>query len=97
MSLLRRIDKRPEAVKNQNPAPAQPATAPSSVQRRPVPRARDAYMDLKNRVQNRLISELDPAMDVSRTDEVRVTIKEMYEDILQEEVFEDNENTEVLF
>jgi pilus assembly protein CpaF len=55
------------------------------VQRRPVPRARDAYVDLKNRVQNRLIAELDPAMDVSRTEEVRGTIKEMYDSILQEE------------
>jgi pilus assembly protein CpaF len=42
-------------------------------------------MDLKNRVQNRLIAEMDPAMDVSRTDEVRLTIKEMYDSILQEE------------
>jgi len=42
-------------------------------------------MDLKNRVQNQLIAELDPAMDVSRTGEVRGTIKEMYDAILQEE------------
>lgn len=42
-------------------------------------------MDLKTRVQNRLITEMDPSMDVSRTAEVRVTIKEMYEAILQEE------------
>jgi len=55
------------------------------MQRRPVPQARDAYMDLKNRVQNRLIAELDPSMDVSRTEEVRQTIKEMYDAILQEE------------
>lgn len=55
------------------------------MQRRPVPRARDAYKDLKNRVQNRLIAEMDPAMDVSQTTEVRGTIREMYESILQEE------------
>jgi len=55
------------------------------VQRRAVPRARDAYMDLKTRVQNRLITEMDPSMDVSRTAEVRVMIKEMYDAILQEE------------
>ncbi|MBN2004877.1 MAG: CpaF family protein [Anaerolineae bacterium] len=42
-------------------------------------------MDLKTRVQNRLISELDPSMDVSRTAEVRGTIREMFEAILQEE------------
>ena len=85
MSLLRRIDRRPDAVKNKQSGPSPDTTTPTSVQRRPVPRARDAYMDLKNRVQNRLISELDPAMDVSRTAEVRDTIKEMYDEILQEE------------
>jgi len=42
-------------------------------------------MDLKGRVQNRLIAELDPSMDVSRTDEVRQTIRHMYESILEEE------------
>ncbi|MDF1515949.1 MAG: ATPase, T2SS/T4P/T4SS family, partial [Anaerolineae bacterium] len=84
MSLLRRIDRRPEAPKTQRSTTA-PETDPSGVQRRPVPRARDAYMDLKNRVQNRLISEMDPAMDVSRTSEVRETIKSMFDDILQEE------------
>ena len=85
MSLLRRIDKRPIAAKNANSSSSPNDADPSGVQRRPVPRARDAYMDLKNRVQNRLISELDPAMDVSRTDEVRTTIKGMFDDILQEE------------
>ena len=85
MSLLRRIDRRPDAVKNKQSGPSPDTTTPTSVQRRPVPRARDAYMDLKNRVQNRLISELDPAMDVSRTAEVRDTIKGMYDEILQEE------------
>ena len=42
-------------------------------------------MDLKTRVQNRLIAEMDPSMDVSQTAEVRATIKGMYEAILQEE------------
>ncbi len=42
-------------------------------------------MDLKTRVQNRLITEMDPSMDVSRTNEVRAMIKEMYDAILQEE------------
>jgi pilus assembly protein CpaF len=42
-------------------------------------------MDLKTRVQNRLITEMDPSMDVSRTAEVRATIKEMYDAILREE------------
>ncbi|HNT73403.1 MAG TPA: CpaF family protein [Anaerolineae bacterium] len=56
------------------------------MQRRAVaPRARDAYLDLKTRVQNRLIAEMDPSMDVTRTNEVRQTIRSMYEAILQEE------------
>ncbi|HJW90388.1 MAG TPA: CpaF family protein [Anaerolineales bacterium] len=46
---------------------------------------RDTYADLKTRVQNRLLSELDPSMDVSRVGEVRNTILELYEQILQEE------------
>lgn len=89
MSLLRRIEKKPRSTSDQRQrSPSSPLPASSSgqvVQRRSVPQARDAYMDLKNRVQNRLIAELDPAMDVSQTGEVRGTIKEMYDEILQEE------------
>jgi pilus assembly protein CpaF len=90
MSLLRRIEKRPSSDRSSGEGRGKPSSSTSDsgrsgVQRRPVPRARDAYKDLKNRVQNRLIAELDPAMDVSRTAEVRDTIHEMYESILQEE------------
>ena len=89
MSLLRRIEKRPSDVSDRSEETSSQSRSPKSadrgVQRRPVPQARDAYMDLKNRVQNRLIAEMDPAMDVSRTDEVRQTIKNMYDEILQEE------------
>src|SRR5512139_2091530 len=44
-----------------------------------------SYFDLKTRVQNKLLSELDPAMDITRTDEVRRTIQELFEQILAEE------------
>jgi len=47
--------------------------------------ARDTYFDLKTRVQNRLLSELDPAMDVNQTVEVRKTIQGLFEQILAEE------------
>jgi len=47
--------------------------------------AEKSYLDLKTRVQNRLLSELDPSMDVSRTMEVRKTIEDLYETILAEE------------
>jgi pilus assembly protein CpaF len=44
-----------------------------------------SYFDLKTRVQNKLLAELDPSMDVSRTEEVKRTIQELFEQILGEE------------
>ena len=44
-----------------------------------------SYFDLKTRVQNKLLAEIDPSMDVSRTDEVRRTIQGLFEQILTEE------------
>jgi pilus assembly protein CpaF len=44
-----------------------------------------SYFDLKTRVQNKLLAEIDPSMDVSRTDEVRRTIQGLFEQILAEE------------
>ncbi len=32
---------------------------------------RDTYMDLKTRVQNRLLAELDPSMDINRVNDVQ--------------------------
>jgi pilus assembly protein CpaF len=46
---------------------------------------RDTYLDLKTRVQNRLLSELDPGMDVTKVAEVRKTIQGLFEQILVEE------------
>ena len=43
------------------------------------------YFDLKTRVQNRLLAELDPSMDISRLEEVRKTIQDLFEQILSEE------------
>ncbi|GAB4501703.1 MAG: CpaF family protein [Anaerolineales bacterium] len=75
------------------PQPASPAeggSGLSSLQARRVsapsttPQA-GTYFDLKTRVQNKLLSELDPSMDISRTDDVRRTIMELFEQILNEE------------
>ena len=44
-----------------------------------------SYFDLKVRVQNKLLAELDPSMDITKTDEVRKTIQELFEQILTEE------------
>jgi len=46
---------------------------------------RDTYLDLKTRVQNRLLAELDPSMDISKVNEVRTTIQELFEQVLAEE------------
>ncbi len=45
----------------------------------------NTYFDLKTRVQNRLLAELDPSIDVSKTAEVKRTIQELFEQILAEE------------
>ncbi len=91
MSLLKRIE---QGQTQQNQAPQQsPAeggtTRLSSINTRKVapPGAvqRDTYFDLKTRVQNKLLSELDPSMDISQTAEVRRTIEELFENILAEE------------
>jgi pilus assembly protein CpaF len=44
-----------------------------------------SYFDLKTRVQNKLLSELDPSMDITRTDDVRRTIQDLFDQILAEE------------
>lgn len=43
------------------------------------------YFDLKTRVQNKLLSGLDPSMDISKSEDVRRTIMELFEQILNEE------------
>ena len=48
-------------------------------------KSNDTYQDLKKRVQTKLISTLDPSMDVSQTAEVKRTIQELFEQILSEE------------
>jgi pilus assembly protein CpaF len=45
----------------------------------------DTYQDLKTRVQNKLITGLDPSMDVTKTNDVRRQIQELFEQILNEE------------
>jgi len=46
---------------------------------------RDTYSDLKTRVQNRLLAELDPSIDISQVGVVRNTIRDLFEQILAEE------------
>jgi pilus assembly protein CpaF len=47
--------------------------------------ARESYMDIKSRVQTKLLAELDPSMDMSRHAEIRTTMEELFTTILAEE------------
>jgi pilus assembly protein CpaF len=87
MSLLRRIEKNQQLPAEQGTQPAERSTRLEDLRiRRPAaPPARDTFQDLKSRIHNKLIAELDPKMDVSKTDEVRQTIEEMYDSLLTQE------------
>jgi len=98
MSLLRRIEQGQGSGGSSSPStPPTPSndggdnsSRLASIQARRVsapttsPQA-GSYFDLKTRVQNKLLGELDPTMDISRTDEVRRTIQNLFEQILAEE------------
>lgn len=90
MSILKRIQgeqtpppggsgKVPGGTTPPSPVPSRRVGAPS------MPTTQDTYQDLKVRVQNKLLSNLDSNMDVTRTAEVRRTIQELFEQILNEE------------
>ena len=89
MSLLKRIERtqQPGDAKEGRPGSTPAPVRPKPTGRRPVPNAqnRDAFRDLKERIQDKLIAELDPAMDVSRTDEVRQTIQDLFDQVLTQE------------
>jgi len=92
MSLLKRIEQGQGGGSSGQPPENQGGESSrlSSLQARRVnapitsPQA-GSYFDLKTRVQNKLLSELDPSMDITRTDDVRRTIQDLFEQILAEE------------
>ena len=94
MSLLKRIEQgqgKPSELSSETPhSSGEDASRLSSLQARRVsapsasPQA-GTYFDLKTRVQNRLLAELDPSMDITKTEDVRKTIQNLFEQILSEE------------
>ena len=87
MSILKRLQ-------NYNgQTPSKPGGSDSGGQSAPARRisspglqnTQDTYQDLKNRVQGKLLSTLDPSMDISKAADVRRTIQELFEQILNEE------------
>lgn len=92
MSILKRI----QSSENQNPSnqgggsPNSSNSSPMQVRKPLVPpgqSAMDTYQDLKGRVQSKLLSELDPSVDVTEINEVRKTIQNLFDQILVEENF----------
>ncbi|MFL7892956.1 MAG: CpaF family protein [Anaerolineales bacterium] len=89
MSLLKRIEKGQTTSTGSGNGKDSGSQLGSIKSRSPVagtiPTQRDTYSDLKSRVQNRLLAELDPTMDVTRVGEVRNTIQDLFEQVLAEE------------
>ncbi|MEJ2209217.1 MAG: CpaF family protein [Anaerolineae bacterium] len=87
MSLLRRIEKSQQVAPPEAPAQPERSTRLEDLRIRRTPAApvRDTFQDLKTRIHKKLIAELDPKMDVTKTDEVRQTIEEMYDALLTQE------------
>ncbi len=94
MSLLKRIEQGQGGSSDQggggNKSGSGDSSRLSSLQARRVsapitsPQA-GSYFDLKTRVQNKLLGEMDPSMDITRTEDVRRTIQDLFEQILTEE------------
>ncbi len=91
MSLLKRIEQgkssQPPSVPNA-PGGGQSSLISNTARRVVPPGAaaqKDTYIDLKTRVQNRLLSEMDLSMDITRMAEVRNTIQDLFEQVLAEE------------
>jgi pilus assembly protein CpaF len=89
MSLLKRIEQgQGTTVLGQEAAGDKQHVTPVQARRVAPPGVsaqRDTYIDLKTRVQNRLLAELDPSMDITKVNEVRTTIQELFEQVLSEE------------
>ncbi len=91
MSLLKRIEqgKTPQPPSGQGSSGSGQSSLISTQARRIIPPGvsgqKDTYTDLKTRVQNRLLSELDPSMDITHVNEVRSTIQDLFEQVLAEE------------
>ena len=89
MSILRRLsgenDQNSSGNSNRGEAAPSNPMEKMRVNAPQAPAAMDKYTDVKNRVQNKLLSTLSPTMDVTRTEEVRKAIQQLFEQILEEE------------
>lgn len=99
MSILKRIQSGEQASNlpaNPQNGLATPAQQTNTAQLNGQPRrilstpgsaTQETYQDLKTRVQSKLLSEIDPSVDVTKVSEVKKTIQDLFDQILIEENF----------
>ncbi len=89
MSLLKRIEKLGQTPVAGSPgAPPPPTSSANSdeMRRRQTPAPpRDAYSELRARLQQRIVAELDPKLDLTKPDQVRRTIEDLFNSFLNQE------------
>ncbi|MDF2736049.1 MAG: type secretion system protein [Chloroflexota bacterium] len=95
MSLLKRIEsarpggapEAPAGAPGSLPAPAGggPPTLPSAPRLQSQAPVRESFRDVKFRIQNRVIQDLDPKLDLSNQVEVRRQIEEIFGKVIDEE------------
>jgi pilus assembly protein CpaF len=80
MSLLKRIEK------GQKPDGQSSRLDELRIRRPPpVQQSKDTATSIKERIQDKLLAELDPQMDITKTDEIRRTMEEMFNQLLAAE------------
>lgn len=92
MSILRRIQTGDQQIAPVNNEEGESSSSASPLQvKRTSPlvgqSSQDTYQDLKSRVQKKLLAEIDPRMDVTKVNEVKKTIQDLFDQILVEENF----------
>ena len=91
MSLLKRIEKTsqtqaaPESSSVMLSDPAGSKLDEIRMRRQAAAPVRDAVRELKDRIHTRLIAELDPKLDVTKTDEVRKNLEVLFNAAFEEE------------
>src|SRR5712692_2127122 len=91
MSLLKRIEQTGQTPANPEAAPMTQSDPAASkleeirMRRQAAAPVRDALRELKERIHTRLIAELDPKIDVSKTDEVRKNLEVLFNSAFEEE------------
>jgi pilus assembly protein CpaF len=85
MSLLKRIGGNTPATESSHSTSSRPGAPPPPAARPGAHGVDDTFNEIKSRVQNRLISELDPKMDLSNKLKVRKQVEEVFQAILDGE------------